>query len=158
MIKRPLHPRFTPAVLAGRKFTTIRDKPWPVGKPIMLYNWSGAAYRSKQTDVAAITVQGWWPITISQRPDGTMSYEYGMKNAKELHETEGFATRAELDGWFRPLVKPDHTVKKYLHRFRLVEKMNALEFKKAVALAARSLAPLPVEDPFDWCVKNVVFK
>ena len=120
MIKRPLHPRFTPAVLAGRKFTTIRDRPWPVGKPIMLYNWTGAAYRSKQINVAAIIVQGYWPIAISHRLDGAMIYEHGMENARELHQTEGFATRAELDDWFRPLVPPGQTVKKYLHRFSIV--------------------------------------
>lgn len=40
MIKRPLDKRFNAAVLTGKKFTTIRGKPWPVGVPIMLYNWS----------------------------------------------------------------------------------------------------------------------
>ena len=124
MIKRPLHPQFTAAVLAGRKITTIRDQPWPVGKPIMLYNWSGAAYRSKQINVAAIVVQGYWPIEITRHADGAMRYEGGMAFAP-LFQTEGFADSAALDEWFRPLVKPGHTIKKYLMRFKLREKIPA---------------------------------
>lgn len=120
MIKRPLNARFTSAVLSGQKFTTIRDKPWPVNTPIMLYNWSGAAYRSPQTNVAAITVLGFWTIRITHREDGGMLYAYGMVNAKPLHETEGFESRKEMDDWFRPLVKPGQTITKCLMRFRLL--------------------------------------
>ena len=119
MIKRPLHPQFSDAVREGRKFTTIRDKDWPVGKPIMIYNWTGAAYRSPQQDVAPVVVSGFWPIAITHQPDGTMDYEYGMENAKPLHETEGFPSREALDDWFRPLVKKGQTVIKHLMRFRL---------------------------------------
>ena len=32
----------------------------------MLYNWSGAAYRSPQMDVAPVTVLGCWPIVIER--------------------------------------------------------------------------------------------
>ncbi len=119
MIKRPLNPRFNQAVLEGRKFTTIRDTLWPIGKPIMLYNWSGRAYRSKQNDVAAVIVQGYWPIQINHRADGTVGYIHGMEINQYLYETEGFESRAEMDEWFRPLVKPGKTVTKYLMRFRL---------------------------------------
>jgi hypothetical protein len=122
MIKRPLHERFSVAVARGEKFTTIRDKPWPVGVPIMLYNWTGKPYRSPQCDVAAIIVSGFWPIQIAHRPtDGKMLYAYGMENAKELHETEGFQTREEMDDWFRPLVKPGKTVRKHLMRFSICQ-------------------------------------
>ena len=117
MIKRPLDPRFSKAVLDGVKFTTIRDKPWPVGVPIMLYNWSGKAYRSKQIDVAEIKVSGYWPIKITRCKDGSMRYEYGMLNSNPLHVTEGFASRSELDNWFRPLVKPGKSLEKVLMRF-----------------------------------------
>lgn len=120
MIKRPLNQRFSDAVLAARKFTTIRDHPWPVGVPIMLYNWSGAAYRSPQINVAPVIVSGYWPIRISRLKNGEMRYSYGMKN-KRLHQTEGFNSRAELDDWFRPLVKPGKSVTKYLNRFRLAK-------------------------------------
>jgi hypothetical protein len=132
MIKRPLNSRFVEAVRSGRKFTTIRDNPWPVGVPIMLYQWSGAAYRSKHTDVAVVTVLEFWPIQIHRLGDGTMRYRHGMKNTKPLYESEGFATTEELDGWFRPLVKPGQTVTKMLMRFRL-----------ATALAQRGSADEP---------------
>ncbi|MCL5460053.1 hypothetical protein M3M33_15560, partial [Loigolactobacillus coryniformis] len=78
MIKRPLNAQFSNAVLEKRKITTIREKPWPVGVPIMLYNWSGAAYRSPQIDVGVVTVSGWWPITIAHTESGEMRYAYGM--------------------------------------------------------------------------------
>lgn len=117
MIKRPLNPRFREAVLADGKTTTIRDKPWPVGVPIMLYSWSGAPYRSKQIDVAPVIVKGFWTIRITHLEDGGMLYAYGRVNAQPLHETEGFASRAEMDEWFRPLVKPGQTVEKTLMRF-----------------------------------------
>ena len=119
MIKRPLNPRFSSAVLEGRKFTTIREKPWPVGVPIMLYNWSGAAYRSQQVDVAPVVVMGFWTIQIAQMEDGIMRYAYGMENNKPLWQTEGFDSAAELDAWCRPLVKPGKSVTKHLMRFRL---------------------------------------
>jgi hypothetical protein len=119
MIRRPLHPRFTQAVLAGEKFTTIRDGQWPVGKPIMLYNWSGAPYRSKQVDVAQITVTGFWPIQITHDHGGGMYYEHGMESQLPLWQTEGFTSRDDLDAWFRPMIKPGCTVSKTLMRFAL---------------------------------------
>jgi hypothetical protein len=124
MIKRPLNPRFTAAVHAGQKFTTIRDTLWPIGVPIMLYNWSGAAYRSKQIDVAAIKVSGYWPIQIHHLPDGTMRYIHGMENPKPLYATEGFSTSKELDDWFRPLVPRGQTITKTLMRFRLLKPLT----------------------------------
>jgi len=119
MLKRPLNPRFSQAVLEGRKITTIRDSFWPTDVPIMLYNWSGAAYRSKQIDVAAVTVKGVLPIEIHRREDGEMFYSCNLCGARMLHETEGFESREELDAWFRPLLKPGQTVTKFLMRFRL---------------------------------------
>lgn len=117
MIKRPLNSRFREQVLADKKTTTIRDKAWPVGVPIMLYNWSGAAYRSKQIDVAPVVVKGFWTIRITHREDGGMLYAYGRVNEQPLHETEGFASSAEMDEWFRPLVKRGQTVEKTLMLF-----------------------------------------
>ena len=119
MIKRPLNCRFREQVLADKKTTTIRDKAWPVGVPIMLYNWSGAAYRSKQIDVAAVVVAGSREIKITHLGDGTMCYAYeGHLGGRLLYETEGFASRAELDEWFRPLVKRGQTLTKTLMMFR----------------------------------------
>jgi hypothetical protein len=86
----------------------------------MLFNWSGAAYRSPQRDVAIVSVLGFWPIEITHHEDGEMHYAYGMENAKTLHETEGFESRDELDDWFRAIVRPGNTVTKRLMRFRLM--------------------------------------
>ena len=85
----------------------------------MLYNWSGAVYRSKQIDVAAVVVVGFWTIRITHREDGAMIYEYGMENKKELYETEGFDSKEKLDEWFRPIVKRGKTKAFALMRFRL---------------------------------------
>ena len=118
MIKRPLNSRFRDPVLRGEKTTTIRDNPWPVGVPIMLFNWSGAAYRSKHEDVAPVIVKGFWTVRITHREDGGMLYAYGRVNSQPLHETEGFASRAEMDAWFRPLIPQGQTVEKTLMLFR----------------------------------------
>ena len=120
MIKRPLNSRFSNAVLEGRKITTIREAPWPVGVPIMLYNWSGAAYRSRHKDVAPVMVRGWWPITIACTEAGEMSYVCGMDCGLAIHETEGFDAAIEMDEWFRLVVKPGQAVTRALMRFRLI--------------------------------------
>ena len=86
----------------------------------MLYNWSGAAYRSPQVDVAPIVVVGFWPIEIAHVKEIALCYGHGMENAKPLWQTEGFESSEELDAWFRPLVKPGQTVVKHLMRFRLL--------------------------------------
>jgi hypothetical protein len=130
MIKRPLDPRFSEAVKAGRKFTTIRDKPWPTGKPIMLYNWSGKPYRSPQVDVAPIVVLGFWTIYITHHLDGTMHYEYGMENDKPLWETEGFESQKELDDWFRPLIMRGFKTPKCLMRFQLAARLPEGKFRQ----------------------------
>lgn len=119
MLKRPLNSRFREQVLADKKTTTIRDNPWPVGVPIMLYNWSGAPYHSKQADVAPVIVESSRPIHITQLGDGTMNYAYkGDVGGRLLYETEGFASRAEMDAWFRAITKPGKTVTKSLMLFR----------------------------------------
>lgn len=120
MIKRPLNARFSQAVLAGRKITTIRDAAWPCDVPIMLYHWSGAAYRSKHIDVAPIIVQSVRPITIEHPPGGMLTYLYGPYiSGRFLWDHEGFETRQEMDDWFRPLVKPGTTDTKILMIFSL---------------------------------------
>lgn len=117
MIKRPLNARFRASVAAGIKTTTIRNKPWPVGVPIMLYTWSGAAYRSPQLDLAAVIVREVRTIRITHREDGGMIYACGQQTARRIHESEGFATRGELDAWFRPLVKRGETAEKAMMFF-----------------------------------------
>lgn len=124
MIKRPLNERFTSAVREGRKVTTIRDNPWPIGKPIMLYNWSGRPYASPQSDVAAVTVEETTPIKITRLPSGAMLYEYstgGDERLACLWHCEGFNDGHEMDAWFSAKMKPGQTMKKHLMRFRLLE-------------------------------------
>lgn len=121
MIKHPLNPQFNAAVLSGRKFTTIRDKPWPVWADVMLYNWTGAPYRSKQRDVAAVIVESETEIIISN--DGhTVTFYPENVDGISLHETEGFDSLSDLQSWFGRLVKPGEMVTKYLMRFRLAPK------------------------------------
>ena len=128
MIRRPLNTQFSVAVRSGRKVTTIRDKAWPLGRPIMLFNWSGVAYRSKQVDVAVVVVSEVCPVVISRDEDGVMRYMLlvGLEDlmrpeAGPLHESEGFASQAEMDEWFRPLLKAGTSVTKQLMRFELVK-------------------------------------
>lgn len=121
MIKRPIAPRFIVPVMIGRKTTTIRDRAWPVGVPIMLYSWSGLPYRSKHVDVEAVIVKGFWTIRITRlRRADVMVYQCGKESGPELHQSEGFATRAEMDEWFRRLVQPGTTIEKTLMLFRKV--------------------------------------
>lgn len=123
MIKRPINSRFSTAVLEGRKVTTIRDKAWPVGVPIMLYNWTGAPYRSKQADVAPVVVVETTPIRIGRLrgETGFMCYhpENGIHRGRLLWECEGFFSQAEMDDWFRATLKPGQWLTKALMCFRL---------------------------------------
>ncbi|MEI6655781.1 MAG: hypothetical protein WCP45_13535 [Verrucomicrobiota bacterium] len=120
MIKRPLNIRFGAAARTGRKGTTIRDKAWPVGKPIMLYYWTGAAYRSKQLDCVAVVVMDTTPITISRQLDGFMSYCLERKIVPNpLWKGEGFDSQGEMDDWFSALLQPGQKICKYLMSFRL---------------------------------------
>ncbi len=129
MIRRPVDPRFADAVLNETKFTTIRDKPWPIGVPIMLFHWSGKPYRSKQIDLTPVVAVGFWPITITQGEDRSMSYAHGMENEKSIHETEGFGSKEEMDQWFRRLVKPGKSITRALIRFRLARSVEGSSYE-----------------------------
>lgn len=120
MLKRPLHKRFSVAVREGRKTTTIRNTPWPVGVPIMLYNWSASPYRSPQHDVAAVVVAKTSPITIEHLPSGQLLYTYdGLREGAALWWTEGFEDGHDIDDWFSPLVKRGKTYEGHLMTFSL---------------------------------------
>lgn len=123
-MKRPLNSRFRAAVLDGTKITTIRDKPWPVGVPIMLYSWSGAAYRSPHDDVATVVVEETTPIRIGRSKDGSLMFflaERGIHKGRHLWSCEGFYNEAEMDDWFREKLKPGQFADKALMRFRRFE-------------------------------------
>jgi hypothetical protein len=129
VIKRPLNARFRNPVLNGSKTSTIRNKPWPEGVRIMLYNWKGIAYRSPQIDVAPVIVREVRVIKITHRDDGGMIYAYGQPVERRLHETEGFATREEMDAWFRPLVRRGETVEKALMFFYLSQHVPGMTWR-----------------------------
>jgi len=118
MIRRPLNERFAAAVLEGRKVTTIRDNPWPVGKPIMLFRWSGAAYRSKQVEIAPVVVEETTDIEITNTGFGCVFSVTYVSN-RPLFGTEGFRDSIELHNWFAAVVPQGQTVTKFLMRFRL---------------------------------------
>lgn len=123
MLKRPLNPRFNAPVRTGRKITTIREKPWRTDLPVMLYNWSGAAYRSSHVDVAAVEVLGVRPVQIDRTESGAMVYRYsteGDERLVKLWECEGFDSQAEMDYWFSAKLKPGQSVTKCLMRFQLL--------------------------------------
>lgn len=127
MIKRPLNKRFSAAVREGRKTTTIRATPWPIGKLIMLYNWTGRPYASKQDDVVAVKVLRVTPIIITHDEVGDMIYIYWPnEDARALWQTEGFESAADMDSWFRPLLKRGEQMQQYLMTFEVVE-VSALE-------------------------------
>lgn len=123
MLKRPLNPRFNVPVRTGRKITTIREKPWRTDLPVMLYNWSGAAYRSSHVDVAAVRVLGVRPVQIDRLKSGRMIFQYsteGDERLVKLWECEGFDSPEEMDYWFSAKMKPGQSVTKCLMRFELL--------------------------------------
>ncbi len=130
MIKRPLNSRFNAAILSGRKVTTIRSKPWPVWKDVMLYNWSGLPYRSKQIDLCPVVVESETQIIISN-VKGVLSFYPDKVDGTSLFITEGFNSQSDLEEWFSKLVKPGQTITKHLMRFRVIETFAPIQFQKA---------------------------
>lgn len=135
MLKRPLHAQFGPKVLAGIKRTTIRSKPWPLGKPIMLYHWTGKPYRSPQQDVAAVEAVFTCPITITHIRDksGSPWVHFGMAladfeklpcDSMNLWQLEGFDSHSDMVAWFLAKLKPGQTLQKHLMLFNLLPTKN----------------------------------
>lgn len=120
MIKRPINARFSDAIREGRKFTTIRSKPWPCWKPIMLYNWTGAAYRSKQVDVAAIEVEEVLEMLVTHDEHGGLVFGRNQIDGIPIHKTEGFDNARQMQEWFAKVVPVGETVELALMRFRLL--------------------------------------
>jgi len=124
MLKRPLHAQFGPKVLADLKRTTIRDTPWAVGKPIMLYHWTGKPYRSPQQDVAAVEVEHTQPIAITVPAYGSPHYSPRTVAGQPLWQLEGFDSQDDMDAWFLAKLKPGQTVHKHLMLFKLLPTKN----------------------------------
>jgi hypothetical protein len=125
MIKRPLQPRFNQAVLDGRKITTIRDKPWPMWEPIMLYNWSATAYRSPQINVAPVIVTAAisMDISLAEFSDNVIFSDI-LGLDRPLWQCEGFDGPLDMNDWFLPTLKPGQTVTKTLMRFHRLKTQN----------------------------------
>jgi hypothetical protein len=133
MIKRPLNAQFSTAVLEGRKVTTIRRTPWPIGVPIMLYHWEGAPYRSKHLDLAVVEVMEVTEIEIRHSRDGYVDFAgvgrggtrhpllLALPYPHVLWRSEGFESEAELTAWFASALGRGTTEIRYLMRFRLVD-------------------------------------
>jgi len=120
MIRRPLNERFAKAVLEGRKITTIRDNPWPIGKPIMLFRWSGKPYRSKQVEIAAVVVEFIQCIDIKLDDfSDCVIFSQDMIGERPLWSCEGFNGPMDMNDWFVAKMKPNTTVTKSIMRFRL---------------------------------------
>lgn len=120
MIRRSFNPRFRQPILDGIKTTTIRDACWPIGKPIMAFEWTGKPYRSKQAEIAPIIVTAATAIDISLGEffDCVMFSEI-MGLGRPLWQCEGFNGPLDMNEWFLPKMKPGQTVTKFLHRFEL---------------------------------------
>jgi hypothetical protein len=124
MIKRPIDKSFREKVLAGKKRTTIRRKPWPLGVPIMLYSWTGEPYRSKHDNLVSVMCSSWEEITLKRDTDGSLRFHL-LKNSSlegRLFEAEGFDDHEALCEWFRsrwPQGAPDTQVL-WLNFFRVI--------------------------------------
>ena len=126
MNRRPIDQRFAASVLKDQKVTTIRDNPWPVGVPIMLYVWTGKPYRSPQLNICQVTVEAHTPIRIGRATDGDLMFFHPNSGrvkprGRVLWSCEGFYSQDDMRDWFRRLVKPGEVIEKTLMRFRRVQ-------------------------------------
>lgn len=119
MLKRPLNSRFAHKVLAGVKVCTIRDNPWPLGVPLMLYQWSGAPYRSKHRDLAVVKVHTIEQITISHLASGIV-ISGAIHLSTPLWKREGFDNPAEMDAWFSAKIPKGRAHRCHLMHFKLL--------------------------------------
>lgn len=124
MIKRPLNSQFAEAVLEGRKVTTIREKAWPVGVPIILYHWTGAPYRSKHADVAVVEVVETLPIEIGRPMFGGIDFRPSKIEGRPLWSCEGFRDQDDMDSWFFRHLGSGETIARHLMRFQLIRKLS----------------------------------
>lgn len=86
----------------------------------MLYNWSGAAYRSPQIDVAAIEVEEVLEMVVTHDREGGIIFCRDNIDGIPIHKTEGFANAGEMQRWFAKVVPIGKTVELSLMRFRLL--------------------------------------
>jgi hypothetical protein len=124
MIQRPIRPQFNDAIDRDGKITTIREKPWPIGIPIQLYNWTGRPYNSPQRKTAIVEVIETRPIIIENVGNGNpLRFDYGpCVLGRLLWQTEGFKSAYALDDWFRKFVpRPDDRIERSLMWFKRIQ-------------------------------------
>lgn len=109
MIKRAVNAMFNSAILAGRKTTTIRESFWPAQTQIMLFNWTGRPYRSKQRDVAVVVVADVHFLRIYNDGRSVEFYELPESLHKNLWMSEGFESQGALDWWFLHVAPLGHS-------------------------------------------------
>ena len=85
----------------------------------MLYNWSGAAYRTPQIDVAEIEVEEVLELEVTHDPDGGVVFSRAHIDGKPIHQSEGFDDAGEMQAWFSKVVKVGESASLHLMRFRL---------------------------------------
>lgn len=141
MIKRPLDTRFSDKVREGRKFTTIRKKPWPVGHPIMLYHWSGKPYRSKHIDVAAIEVDAVLGMMVAHNAGGGIVFGRENIDGLPIYESEGFDDPEQMREWFLNVVPVGQRVELSLMKFHLLNANVDLPDTAAQDSASKSNSP-----------------
>lgn len=86
----------------------------------MLYNWTGAAYRSKQKDVAAIEVKEVLEMIVTHDKDGGIVFSRDKIDGIPIHQTEGFEDAGQMQEWFMKAVPKGKTVELALMRFHLL--------------------------------------
>lgn len=123
MIRRSFNIRFRETILKEIKTTTIRNNPWPIGKPIMAFNWVAVPYKSKQADISPIIVTETASIHIQNTGD-RMIYRPCPLFVTRLWYSEGFLMPSEMDEWFSNLVKPGRTITMHIMRFRIAHELN----------------------------------
>lgn len=118
--------RFRQPILEEVKFTTIREKPWPIGVPIMAYEWLGTPYRSKQAEICPVIAEKTTLIEIWTCVKGEA---ITFTPAKKIHgdvplwKCEGFHDEREMKDHFLSKLGPDQKVTMHLIRFRRLIKV-----------------------------------
>lgn len=95
--------RFAELVRTGQKLQTIRPRrkrPIYVGDTISLRKWIGAAYRSKQLELAKGTCIGTYGVWIGEDEMLLAGDPLGPMRRREIAKLDGFKTFEEMLMWF----------------------------------------------------------
>jgi hypothetical protein len=122
MIKRRINKQFAAALKRGGKTTTIRNEPWPVGVPIMLYAWSSKGDRSRR-DLVKVMVTEVCSIAICRGLNDEITlFVPNDPPDPPLFKGEGYQSHITLCDWFKKRIGRGSSSQMYLIRFRLLDK------------------------------------